>query len=165
MKKVFCVFSGFLILFFGGGCSLLRKEVVSRQDSVRTDSRKASLDWKVDSVDWASRVFTYSDSSGAEFEVEIVPLGPFSFSAKGGFAGSASVLRLRGKTQSTIRSADSSSRQQHVQSTGSQKEDTKARTEKLQKETVKKNDKSLWWVIALLSIGSLVLFFIYMRKI
>lgn len=161
MRKFVCRLSGLLILLAGGGCSLFREVVVSRQDSVRTENRKASLDWELDSVGSVSRVFTYSDSSGAEFEVEIVPSGVFSFSAGGGFAGSASVLRLRGKTQSGIRSTDSSSRQEHVQSTGSQKEHTKARTEQLQKQTVKKGDKGLWWVIALLSIGSFVLFFIY----
>lgn len=162
MKKVFCVFSGMMILFLEGGCSLFREVVVSRQDSVRTDSRKASLDWQVDSVGWASRVFTYSDSSGAEFEVEIVPLGAFTFSTKAGFTGSARLVRFRGRSQSNSRGVDSSSANTQVSSSGSLKQDVKTKTATTQKQTMKKGNDSIWWVYALLAV--LILFVVVICK-
>lgn len=160
MRNLFCVLMG-LLLLAAGGCSLFREVSESRKDSLETNSRKASTDWKIDSTYSTGHIFSYTDSSGAVFDVEIVPSGAFTLSSQGGFAGSASRIRIRGKSQSAIRSTDSGSRQQHVQSTGSREEHTKMRTEKLQKQTEKKWDKSLWWVVALLSIGSLALFFIF----
>lgn len=158
MRSSFGVLAG-LLLLAAGGCSIFREVSEARKDSLETSKRKTSLNWKTDSTYSTAHIFTYTDSSGALFDVEILPLGAFTFSSQGGFAGSASRVRIRGKSQNAIRSTDSSNRQQQVQSTGSQKEHTKMRTEKVQKQTEKKGDKSLWWVMALLSIGSVVLFF------
>lgn len=160
MRSLFGVPAG-LLLLAAGGCSIFREVSEARRDSLETSNRKTSLDWKIDSTYSTAQVFTYTDSSGALFDVEIMPLGAFTLSSQGGFAGSASRIRIRGKSQNAIRSSDSSSRQQQVQSTGSRKEHTKARTEKLEKQTVKKGDKSLWRVIALMSISSVVLFIIF----
>ena len=118
MRKVACILPILLMLLMVGGCSLFREVLVSRQDSLHTDNRRASLDWKIDSTQLARRVFTYTDSSGAQFEVEIVPSGPFSFSMQNGFAGSASLVRIRGKKQANTRMTDSGSQRSDVRSSG-----------------------------------------------
>lgn len=157
MRRFSCLLSGLLIMLTGGGCSLFREVVVSRQDSLRIDSRKVSLDWEVDSKGAASRVFSYSDSSGAEFEVEIVPSGGFTFSAEEGFAGSASWVRLRGKTEARKRGVDSSMENRQLRSMGSVEENTKVKTETTLKERTKRgNNRMFWWMLALSVIGLLV---------
>lgn len=156
MKKAGFLLPGLVLLLPAGGCSLFRQVGVSRQDSTYTANTQVSRDWKIDSTQIASRVFSYSDSSGAEFEVEIVPYGAFTFSPQAGFAGSASVLRLRGKAQREIRSSDSSNRQAHVQSSGSLKEKRKVKTKTTQKQKTKSGHNSLWWWLALLASGLLV---------
>lgn len=150
MRKTTCILPGLLLLLPAGGCSLFREVSVSRQDSVYTERQKQTLDWKIDSTHIASRVFSYTDTSRAQFEVEIVPSGAFTFSAQAGFAGSASLVRLRGKTQMNIRSTDSSSQKLHVQSSGSlkQKVNVKTSTKEVQKEKVSNN--KIWWLLALL---------------
>jgi len=155
MRKFACMLPGLLILLQAYGCSLFKQVAVSRQDSLQTTSQKASLDWKVDSTHLAKRVFTYTDSSGAQFDIEIVPSGPFSFSLKNGFAGSASMLRIHGKSQAGITAVDSSSESQPIRSIGSLKQHEKTRTEITQKQKTKSG--SQWWMLALV-VACLVVF-------
>lgn len=162
MRKTTCILPGLMLLVPAGGCSLFRGVSVSRQDSSYTGSIKHSLDWKIDSTQLASRVFSFTDSSGAQFEVEIVPSGPFTFSSQSGFAGSASLVRLRGKTKTNIRSTDSSSQQLHVQSSGSLKQNAKIKTETTQKKKTTTGNNRLWWFLALMAIC--LLFFVVVKK-
>lgn len=157
MRRAFCLLLG-LLLLSSGSCSLFRQVEESRRDSLEIRTQELRLDWKLDSTYTAGRIFSYSDSSGAVFDVEIVPSGAFTFSPEKGFAGSASAVRIRGKSQSSIRSTDSSSQQQHVQSTGSLKERTKTKKGQVQKQSVKKGSSSLLGLFALVATGLLVLF-------
>lgn len=152
MSKSGSLLPGLVLLLPLGACSLFRQVAVSRQDSLYSGHLQQTLDWKADSMQSASRVLRYSDSSGAEFEAEIVPTGVFSFSAQGGFSGSASVVRLRGKAQREIRSADSSSRQLHVQSAGRLKQEQKMKAESSQTERTKKGSQGLWSLSAFLLV-------------
>jgi len=156
MRRVACLLPVMMMLLLAGGCSLFSEILVSRQDSLQTGSLKQSLDWKVDSVGSRSRVLSYTDSSGAQFEVDIVPSGAFTFSAHAGFAGSASMVRLRGKTKANSTAVDSSGASMQIRSSGSleQKVKTKTKTTKTQKAKTGNNSLSC---IGILSAACLLI--------
>jgi len=164
MRKAACILPVLMLLLQAGGCSLFREVLVSRQDSLQTSSQKASLDWNIDSVHSAGRKFSFTDSSGAQVEVEIAPSGPFTFSAQAGFAGSASLVRIRGKSQTSSRAVDSSSEKMQTRSSGVLKQQVKVKTETTQKQRTKTGNNNLWWVLTLLAACLLVYVVIIFRR-
>ena len=150
MRKAAFILPVLLLLY---GCSLFREVLVSRQDSLQTSSRKQSFDWSTDSLYSGSSVFTYADSTGAQFDVEIVPSGPFTFSTKAGFSGSASLLRFRGKSHTSSRAVDSGSADMQTRSSGSLKQHGKSKTQSTEKTRTKTGSNSLWWLAGSFVIG------------
>jgi hypothetical protein len=156
MRTAIRLLASLIFLLPANGCTLFRPVRISRQDSLQKSSQKASLDWKVDSTHSASRRFSYTDSSGVQFDVEIVPSGPFIFSAQAGFAGSASLVRLRGKSQTHSNAIDSSSENMQLRSSGSLKQNVKVKTETTDKQKIGGVGNSIWWIFILLAICLIV---------
>jgi len=165
MRTAIRLLSSLIFLLPANGCSLFRPVRISRQDSLQTSSRKESLNWKVDSTHSASRRFSYTDSSGVQFDVEIVPSGPFIFSAQAGFAGSASLVRLRGKSQTRSNAIDSGSENTQLRSSGSLKQHVKVKTETTDKQRVGGVSNSIWWIFILPAVCLIVGFKLIPRNL
>lgn len=80
-----------------------------------------------------------------------------------GFAGSASLVKIRGRSQASIRAVDSSSASKQIRSTGFLKQHEKTNTQTTQKQKAKSGSGGYLWMIALVAACLVVFVWFQLR--
>ncbi len=110
MKQfVFLLISLSLPLIFSlCSCSALKEKLVRKADSASTRQSSASERKTVSSTSRQQRLLLVTDSSNHQYTAEIIPAGPFHYSPKEGFTGTASRILITGRLSDGSTRRDSS---------------------------------------------------------
>ncbi len=146
-------------------CSVIKSKYSEKTDSLSRREESRSQQLSLSNTLQQQRVKIFSDSSGEEYQTEIIPDGPFQYSAKNGFSGKALRVLIRGSLRAVSLTKDSSAtvsgQKADLKSTAAEKQLNQVSSQTKSKEVTRNRPGMVFLLVVFVIIG--VLLFLYVK--